>query len=282
MIDFIVDSKFLISALAVALILSVRWLFARLLRQNRQREIESTNRLINSLNNITTLLIALTLVMVWITEIRYVALSVATFIVALVIASREFIQCILGSLFLTTTRLFHVGDWIKVGDQYGEVVRSDWLSTTLLEIDMKSIRYSYTGRSLVVPNNRFVTDISTNLNFMRRYVEHTFEIVREPDQVCLRDAREFLNGVARKYCESFRDVALRYNSLIQKRLGIDLAGPEVDARLSTTDLGKSRFTVTIFCPTAEALNIEQKVIGDFLDYWQAAKSMLDAKEHATP
>ena len=265
--ELIMEYKLIASFLMIAAALVVRWLVIRYLLKMPTDEQDLPKRWTNSVKNASNLLIAIGLIVIWLSELRFVALSIATFVVALVIATREFIQCILGSIYQASTRMFSIGDWIKIGGNYGEVVRSDWLSTTLLEIDIESKSYGYTGRSLLIPNNQFVTVNFQNLNFMKRYVSHSFSIVREAESINVFQFREMILEKVKEYCSPFEEVAQRYNVLIEKRLGIVLAGPAASVRIVTTDLGKNEFVVTLFCPTQEAVGIEQRLTEDFMGAW---------------
>lgn len=230
-------------------------------------------RWISRIKNTANLFIFIGLIMIWLFELRYLALSIAAFSVALVIATREYIQSILASFYQSSAKLFTIGDWIKVGNHCGEVVRSDWLSTALLEIDLDSNSYSYTGKTLILPNYTFATTIVINLNFMRRYVHHTFAIVREPLPINLCDLKPMLLEKAAQYCEDFGAVAERYNTLIEKRLGVTIGNARPSVRITTTNLGKTQFDITVFCPTEEAVVIEQRLIEDFMALWyQAVKA----------
>jgi small-conductance mechanosensitive channel len=141
------------------------------------------------------------------------------------------------------------------------------LSTTLLEVDMASRSYGYTGKTLLIPNNQFVASSVQNLNFMRRYVSHSISIIRDAEPTNVFHFREAILKNVKEYCAPFEEVALRYNGLIEKRLGISLAGPEASVRVTTTNLGKNEFTITLFCPTNEAVGIEQRLIEDFMGLW---------------
>ena len=266
----IVEPKLMGSVVFVVMMLLLKWLIVRHLGRLPDDEEELPRRWINRVKNLSHLVIAAGLVMIWLTELRYVALSIAAFAVALVVATREFIQCFLGGLFHAGTGAFTVGDWITVGDDTGQVVRSDWLSTTLLEIDMTSRCYAYTGKTVVIPNSLFVTMPVANLNFMRRYVAHSFAIVQDPESsVDVAEATALLLDQANVACQPFIDVASRYSQFIEKRLGVKGIKPEPSVRIATDSAGKLVFTVTIFCPTREALPIEQKITLDFLVFWQA-------------
>jgi small-conductance mechanosensitive channel len=119
----------------------------------------------------------LLLLFIWASEIQNFALSIAAFAVAIVLATREFIQCIIGFFYLVTTRPFKIGDWIQVGDYLGEVAETDWIKTTLYEIDMHT--YQFSRRTIYIPNNKLITSSIKNLNFVKRFVTHQFVIVRK-------------------------------------------------------------------------------------------------------
>ena len=263
----ILNNQWILSLILVVIVLVLRKLIVIVIYRRPTVDDEYPRRWANSINNIATLLIVIGLVIIWLSELRHVALSIAAFAVAIVLATREFIQCFIGSLYLTSTRTFSVGDWIRLGNQYGEVVQSDWLSTTLLEIDMESSHYEYTGKTLVIPNNQFVASTIHNLNFMRRYVAHTFSITRDADSVDVYQLKAPLLEKASDYCKEFHEVAERYTSLVEKRLGISLGVIEPTIRVSTTPLGKNMMSISIFCPTKEALLIEQKITEDFMSLW---------------
>jgi len=106
---------------------------------------------------------------------------------------------------------------------------------------------------------------------MRRYIGHTFSIVREADSVNLFELKDLMLEKAREYSGSFNDVAERYNSLIQNRMGIEISGPEASVRISTSDEGRDVFTLSLFCPTEQAVNIEQKLTRDFMTAWYALR-----------
>ncbi len=261
------NHKVAISLLLVCILLALRWALIRIIKQRNILDDESPRRWVNSITNVTTLFIAVGLVIIWLSEIRLFALSIAAFAVAIVLATREFIQCLVGSLYLASSRAFSIGDWVCVDTHYGEVVRSDWLSTTLLEIDMEFNKYEYTGKTLIIPNNLFVSGTVHNLNFIRRYVLHTFSIIREADNVDVTLLKKELLDNAILYCKDFKEVADRYGSLIEKRLGLKLNNSEPSIKVTTSDLGKNIFTISVFCPTDEAINIEQQLTDDFMKTW---------------
>ncbi|MCX4026817.1 mechanosensitive ion channel family protein [Endozoicomonas sp. SM1973] len=268
--SFFTENKLIASVVVIAIILVLRWIVIKHLQQRPADEEELPRKWINSTKNAANLLIGISLIIIWISELRLIALSIATFVVALVIATREFIQSFFSSLYHASARTFAVGDWIVIGSHCGEVVKNDWLSTTLLEVDLEGASYSYTGKTLVIPNNQLSSNTIKNLNFMRRYVTHSFSIVRDSEHVDVCNAKAFILEKIHEYCAPFNDVASRYNSLIGNRMGVDIPGPEPSVRVSTNSVAKNVFSVSFFCPTHEAVKVEQQVIEAFMRYWYEA------------
>ncbi len=267
MLEFISEYKSVQTILAIAIILLLRWLLSFAIAHSSWAKADKRRR-INTVHNVGNLLLVVGVIAIWISELREFALSIAAFSVAIVIALREFVQCFVGGVFQAGMRSFTVGDWVKIGDQIGEVTDSDWLSTTLLEIDPHGLGNGYTGTTLYIPNSAFFTQPVKNLNFMRRYIEHSFSIVRESSKgVNPFAAKEYIAERVREHCESFREVAERYCKLIEHRMGVELSGPDAEVTITTNELGHDVLTVTVFCPREEAHEIEQRVTEDFYNFW---------------
>ena len=58
--------------------------------------------------------------------------------------------------------------------------------------------------------------------------------------------------------------AARANARIERRSGVDILDPETRVRPSTSDLGKYRLTITLFCPTRLAEPLEDAITWDIL------------------
>lgn len=276
--DFFDQNKLIASVLFVVAVVLLRWIIVRYIQKKQFSDQELVSHWLNTITNVAQLIVAVGLIIIWLSELQYAMFSVAAFIVAIVIAMREFIQNFLGSLYLASTRTFSIGDWIEINGSVGEVARSDWLSTTMLEVDVEGKTYAYTGKTLVIPNNQFVAGVSQNFNFLRRYVNHSFSIVREADVMDLSEFKPLVLEKAEEYCSSFMDVAERYNSSIESKLGKKISGPEASVRLRTTNLGKNEMIVSFFCPTEQALSIEQKITEDFMRSWYAKLKALQTAE----
>jgi len=217
------------------------------------------------------------LMMVWSSEIQTLAISIAAFMVAIVLATREFIQCFMGFIYYLGARPFRVGDWIQMNNIIGEVVEMDWAKTALLEVDPES--FNYTGKHVYVPNSQLVTQTVRNLNFMRRYRLHSFEIVNEPS-VNAYSLLPAFHARAQAHCEYFRDVAERYKGLIERHLEQEFIRIDPEVEIKTNELAKVVVKVSLFCPTAEAHELEHKMCSDWLSLWFKAQKEEQRQLHA--
>ena len=276
--EIITENKLLASFLLVVIAIAIRWLAARYIGKIPAHEDDLPKRWMNAIRNTMTTLVVIGLIIIWLSELRFVALSIATFTVALIIATREIIQCFLGALYQTSTRTFSIGDWIKIGNHCGQVISSDWLTTKLLEVDIESADYNYTGKTVTVPNNQFIANPVCNLNFMRLCVLHSFTITREAQPIDLFQAKALILEKAKSYCEPFKEATQRHRNLFEKRLGVRFSDPDASVKVTTSNLGKDQFIISIFCPTQEAADLEQKLTEDFIRFWHAELDRINIDE----
>lgn len=246
--------------------ITIKYTLVSLIRKRAKKKRQDKRYLVSNIKNLLNFVLIVLLLSFWIDEIQNFALSIAAFAVAIVLATREFIQCIIGFFYLMSTRPFRIGDWIQVDNFVGEVSATDWIKSTLLEVD--TFRYQYTGKTLYIPNNKLMTSPIKNLNFLKRYVSHHFTITRDED-VNPYVIIDKLRDTAKKQCADFYDVAVRYNQMIERRLDVSIEGPEPRIEVSTSDIGHTVIRCTIFCPTERAIEIEQNIMAEFMQLWFA-------------
>ncbi|WP_240914250.1 mechanosensitive ion channel family protein [Microbulbifer sp. SH-1] len=270
------------SILLIVGVVLARYLLSQMFKNSSWAR-QDIRRRIHMVHNFGNLVMVVGLFAIWVSELRDFALSIAAFSVAIVIALRDVVQCLVGGIYQASMRSFTIGDWVRIGDQFGEVIDNNWLSTTLLEIDPHGLGNGYTGTTLYVPNSVFFSQSVKNLNFMRRYIEHTFSIVRESKGQNPFVVKQFITDRVLQYCESFKDVAERYCKLIENRMGVELASTEPKIEFRTSDIGHDVLTITLFCPREAATEIEQKVTEDFYRFWYGnTGSNTEAGQAAAP
>lgn len=258
--NIFLEHKLITSLLLVVLSYPVKHYLAIWLKSRAKKKQLDHRYLINTLKNLLNLLVVVVIFALWSHELQRFALSIAAFVVAIVLATREYIQCFIGFLYVTSTRPFRIGDWVQTGQFCGEVTATDWAKLTMLEIDQTN--YSYTGKTLFIPNNQLITQPIKNLNFLKRYIPHHFTITMNSSYDPYVNIEALLNK-AKEYCADFQNVAERYNALIERNLDVSLYGPDPSISISTTDMARIRTSFTIFCPTEKATEIEGKLTHDF-------------------
>ncbi|MFT6270037.1 MAG: small-conductance mechanosensitive channel [Alphaproteobacteria bacterium] len=264
MIENILLHPVLISLAVIAIAFGLKTIVNIIVRKRAVKKERDARNTSHNIKHFITFAMVVFLLFIWASEIQNFALSIAAFAVAIVLATREFIQCVIGFFYLVTTRPFRIGDWIQVGDTIGEVAETDWIKTTLHEIDMRT--YQFSRKTIYIPNNKLITSSIKNLNFIKRFVTHEFMIVRKEtfDPFPIYDS---LLNKAKDYCEDFHDLAQRYNAIIERKLDASISGPEPEIQFSTSELGEFTVTFTLFCPTEKALEIEHKLTKDFMKLW---------------
>ena len=116
---------FLLSIVMITIAFVLKVLVDKLAKSRAEKKEKDIRYIAHNIKHFINFVMMISLLFVWSTEIQNFALSIAAFAVAIVLATREFIQCVIGFFYLVTTRPFRVGDWIQVGDYFGEVAETD-------------------------------------------------------------------------------------------------------------------------------------------------------------
>lgn len=257
-----IEERFLVSLALIAGVQLLRWLLIRLVRSRSEVIRDWQRRAILAIRTVATALILLGLLVLWAPELESFMFSIAAFLVAIVIATKELILCLSGGVVRGASGAFTIGDWIEVGAHSGEVVEIDAVSTQLQEFDR--VEFEYTGRVITLPNSLFLTTPVINHSFRKRYIFHEFVITSEPVPDALR-VRGAIEAEVRRASADFAEVASRYRTMIQKRTGIELPDPGPWVRIRTTDFAKLRFEVRLFCPRALSGDMEQAAMQAYLE-----------------
>ncbi|KQB03758.1 mechanosensitive ion channel protein MscS [Vibrio metoecus] len=268
-IDFLLTHKLLFSALILLSVISVRRLVLEHIRGDAALITEKQRKWMSRTKNGVFAATLLTLFILWQSEISQFALSVTAIAVAIVVASKEIILCFTGSIQRASSRSFRIGDWIEVGKLCGEVIEHNLMATVIQEIDLHHGQYHYTGKTATLPNSMFFSYPVKNLNFMKRYVFHNFNIV-VPEFVNLFPLLPVLHQKIDEHFAHFMEVARRYNTVIERHAGVDLPSAEPHIEISSSAAGEQIVHIMIFCPTERANQLEQLIRKDFMEEYERA------------
>lgn len=230
--NFVVPDSML-SLLFSTLLLVLSLLVARaLISRFIKRQVDSLElrrRWLVQSRNALILLLLLGLVLIWGEELRTLALSIVAIAVALVIATKELIMCITGSILKAGAGSFSIGDRIQIKDFRGDVIDQNLLATTILEVGPGKLTHQRTGRMAVIPNALFVSEPVINESFTHDYVLHVFTVPfkREDDW---RGAQQAIVESARKQCAPYLEEVRRYMNRVSVSRGLE--PPSVDPRVT--------------------------------------------------
>ncbi|XOV80885.1 MAG: mechanosensitive ion channel family protein [Aestuariibacter sp.] len=278
-IDVLSDFKWLATLLLLLFGLAIKHSVVKIIRRRSKFKGEDRRHQINSFKNLFNAALFLLIIFIWASEVQSVAISIAAFMVAIVFATREFIQCLLGFIYYLITKPFRVGEWVEIGhDIMGEVISLDWAKVTILEVDPET--YIFTGKHLYVANSLLITKTVKNLNFMRRYSMHDFSVTVEPDINCYELMPEF-EYCAKVNCAHFHDVALRYRDVIERHMEAEFITIEPSVLIETNKFANVVISVSLFCPTEEAFNLQQKISSEIVTLVFKKRQEIKEKEAKT-
>ena len=161
---------------------------------------------------LTTLLLILVLIGIWLQSSGSVATYLGLLSAGLAIALQDFIANLASWAFIVLKRPFEVGDRIQVNQTLGDVVDIHFLQFTLLEVASVPGAQQNTGRLIHMPNRQALTQATLNetqewpylweelpvlLTFesdWKRGKELVTEIVNRHAQPIIKDAEKHANG----------------------------------------------------------------------------------------
>ena len=268
----LLTAELMTTALAVAAILALRLFLVRLVKGKADILDKDQRRWLNRINNGTTVFMLVCLVFIWAPQLHTFALSLTAVAVAIVLTTKELLMCLTGGFLRATTKSFDVGDWITVEGLTGEVMRITALATVVEEIDTTEKTYHFTGRSIQIPNSKFLAVNAENANFIRSYVYYDVPITVQDDTLGPLELQAKLRTITETYFAPLREEAVTFNEKVEKEAAVNYPEPEPQFFLRTTDAGHKVFTVRMFGPTQQAAEISANRTGDFLAYVHEAKN----------
>ncbi|MHB1168159.1 MAG: mechanosensitive ion channel domain-containing protein [Longimicrobiales bacterium] len=213
--------------------------------------------------NALVLLLVLGLVMIWAEELRTVAISIVAIAVAFVVATKELILCVTGSILKMASRSFVIGDRIQVKDFRGDVIDQNLLATTIMEVGPGKLTHQRTGRMAVIPNSLFVSEPVINESYTHDYILHVFTIPfkREDDW---QGASEALLASAKRHCAPYLEDVRRHMEQLSRQRGLDIPNVEPRVTIQVPTAGEVHLVVRVPAKSNERNLIEQSIMLDVL------------------
>ncbi len=210
------------------------------------------------------------LFVIWGSELRTLAISLVAVAVALVIATKELILCVMGSILRLSSQSFTVGDRIEVGNLRGDVVDTGVLTTTLLECGPMHER---SGRSVVIPNSILLTASVVNETFHGENILHVIKAPL-PAGISWDEAETALLTASRRVTAEHLESTTTSLDAASKRYSLPLSIRSVEPPESTSGYPRvvvgvgddSALSLMVRVPTQvrEKGKIEQEVLREYL------------------
>jgi small-conductance mechanosensitive channel len=247
-----------------------------LVRMIAQRRIAATNytpdakrRLLVNVRNASIVLLIAGMVVIWAPQFRAVAAGLLLVISAVVLATKELIMCLTGSLVRVLGGTFVVGDRIEIGSFRGDVVDVTFFSTRILEVGPGQVSHQRTGRIITLPNSMFLTAAVVNEAMANRYVLHPIAVPLRKEEDWEK-AEHILLEIAQAECGPYLEEARALFSEVARKHALDL--PTVDPRVLLTLKGPDQVELLLRLPVPARAKgrIQEAVLRQFLSRFRGA------------
>ncbi len=261
------DSKTISTVVLVLAAMLVRSILLAWLDKNTELAPHVFNQWKQRLHRLTLLLIVILIMVIWAPELRTFAVTLVAVAAAIVIAFKEVITCLTGSIIRGTVEGAHVGGRIIItgaagGGVHGDVAATDLMSTTILEVNNYGQR---TGRTIVLPNSFFITHPTiTEAAADRKYILMMVEIPANRNENW-QLIEETLLKVGEEMCEPYIKEAKKHFARFNRRFGFNAPGPEPKTLIDWTDLDRVIIKLRVAVPVTEQNIKRQEVLRSVLN-----------------
>jgi small-conductance mechanosensitive channel len=265
------------TAVLLALVLLGRWITISRLRAAEGMSKDMQRRWSAQVRLVSLLLLVLGLLLIWGTELKTFALSVVAIAAAIVIATKELIMCVSGTLLRASGKSFQIGDRIEIGTFRGDVVDQTLLTTTILEVGPGTNIHQHTGRTIVIPNSVLLTTPVLNETFLDEYMLHAFSVPLGTGDDWTQCERALLEA-ARNECKPFMKEAQEHIEHTVRKEGLDPLSvePRVTLRIESKD--QISMLARIPVPARRKGRIEQAILRRYLAWLSEHRAAGDSPE----
>ena len=252
------------SVLMVMALLVFRGVLLNLyLRRHPHYSIEEKRRSLVLSRNLTLILTIFGLAVIWATQIQTLALSMFAVAAAIVVATKELIMCLSGSILRSVTKQYSVGDYIEVNGLRGRVVDINLLNTLMMQIGPHPLVGQLSGKTLSFPNSLLLSHYVRRDNILGPYVIHTVEIpvpIHLDSDAVIPNLKQVLEPLCAPYVPEIS----RYLDAVQaEKLFITPAAQPRVTRVPHDDKVYN-IIVRYASPVSKRLEIQQAVLDEFL------------------
>ena len=267
------------SVIWIVTVLVVRKLLLRVVLRLDSQQPDVRRRWVVNIRNASLVGLLLGLTGIWAVELQTLAVSFIALAVAGVIATKELILCVSGSVVRAVSKSYAVGDRIEIAGKRGDVVDQNLFTTTLIEIGPGQTSHQYTGRAIVVPNSLLLNSPLINETFTHDYVLHVFcvPLISSDDW---QRSEQLLLEAAQIECSPFLEQARMYMKNIESQRGLDSPTVAPRVTLQIPEPGKINLLLRIPTPSRRKGRLEQAILRRYLS--EISKSAVNESDTPFP
>jgi len=257
------------SVVLLTVVLALRVVLVRTVLTRQTLPVETRRRWAVNIRNVLALVFVIGLIFIWARQLGTFAVSLVAIAVALVLATKELILCISGTVLRVGVNAYSMGDRIEIGGIRGNVVDQSLLATTVLETGPNHISSQYTGRAVVFPNSLLLSSPLINETYMKEYIVHVLTVPLTTDDDW-QAAEKILLDIAKVECGPFMDVARLHMKELEGRNWLD--APSVEPRVSVhvPEPGRINLLLRVPTPAHRTSRVEQAILRRFLQTFKLA------------
>lgn len=269
-----VDAAFLRNALVslifFLILMAIRFIIRRALLRHDDIETEIRQRWLATLRNTIAGVFFLGMAFIWASQIETLAVSLVAIAAAIVLATREMILCLMGSIYRSSSRAYSVGDRIEIGGLRGQVIDLSLLSTTLLE-SSQAKRKGTVGRVLTFPNSLLLSQPVANETLLGHYLVHTIQISLERNEDWELAEAALLSSANEEVKEYAGDLA-KHAKELQRSYGLEPPSLIPRVHVAMDDVKSIDLFLQLPVPLMRRKTIEQRILRNCLKQLKEAST----------
>jgi len=265
--------KLVASLVVLLLVLVTRSLMARTLYR-RVEAPELRRRWLTNIRNALFVLFVLAIVSIWADTIQTFTVSIIAVAVALVIATKELLMCLLGSIVRAAGDSFALGDRVEIATHRGDVVDHNLLTTVLLELASGTASQKHTGRTITLPNSLFLTTPVTKESSATPYSLHVFVVPVRLDGRLESHVQTLLDA-ANAACAPFLEDARRHWKRLASLHEVTPSSPDPHVDINLVYADQVDLSVRIPSPTGRQAELQEAIVKRLLTANGAERSLTD-------
>lgn len=257
------------SLILLAVVLALRLILVRAVLSRESLPVETRRRWTVNIRNALALVFIIGLIFIWAHQLSTFAVSLVAIAVALVLATKELILCISGTVLRVGVNAYSMGDRISIGGIRGNVVDQSLLATTVLETGPGHVSSQYTGRAVVFPNSLLMSSPLINETYMKEYIVHVMTIPLTSNDDW-QMAEKVLLEIARTECGPFIAEARLHMKQLEGKNWLDAPSVEPRVSLHVPEPGRLNLLLRIPTPAHRTSRVEQAILRRFLQAFKLA------------